>query len=109
MQCVLWSAQLQDTYSGLLVAACHECNDSDCLVVCAGTAAMAKASTKQLVCIRCTSATRSAAILLQGCASGTLAPITPAIAAQHICVMLLAQIEIRCCLSALCQVWFYIS
>lgn len=80
-----------DRCSGLLGAACHQCNDSECLVVCAGTAAMAKANAKQLVCVCCKSATRRAAILLQGCASGTLATLTPALAAQHVCMMHLAQ------------------
>ena len=83
-----------DACSGLSIAACHWCNDSDCLVVSAGTAAVAKASAKQLVRIRCKSATRRAAILLQGCAPATLAPITPAIAAHHVCVMCLAQLDV---------------
>lgn len=83
-----------DTSSGLWVAACHWCHHVDCLLVCTGTAAVAKASAKQLVCICCKSATRRAAILLQGCTSGTLAPITPAVAAQHVCVMRLAQLMI---------------
>ena len=54
---------------------------------------MAKAGAKQLVCICCKSATRRAAILLQGCASGTLALITPTNAAQHVCVMCLAVLD----------------
>lgn len=79
---------------------CPYLEGTDCMLKCAGTETVAKTSTEQLICLCCKPAARRASTLLQGRASGTLASITPALAAQYYCMMHLATMtEFQLCLT----------